>query len=427
MRVNDAVTSIFGAEGVRRLRRALLAALALCLPVSIAASNAVWLTLLGVCLLEIVFRPSRRRYRWTGLELFWLVYFVVSLVASCLSVDPRWSLSKLHSEVLILIFVLAAQCQTPAEARTHVRLLAGSAAVAALWGLAQYGCGIRWDSARGVLTVPDALAGLPDVLTGALASWNGRATGFFNHPLTYAEVLLLVWPLLLAEGFGVVGQKRVWAWSGALAVLAALGASGSRGVWLSLIGLLALWAVFRRQRRVAAALGGVLLLGVLLMAVSPMARSRFTSMFRPRADSSNAVRLSLWEVSWQKWQANPVWGVGIGHVHISPKELRWPGPRTDMDWTEVHNIFLQMGVERGFLGLAAYLLFLLVMGKLFWRAETEGRIPGVFWGFLGLVMAGMTESWTHDSEVVMVLYFLLGCACAGGTHPSAAGRRLSRD
>jgi hypothetical protein len=56
------------------------------------------------------------------------------------------------------------------------------------------------------------------------------------------------------------------------------------------------------------------------------------------------------------------------------------------------------------------------MGRLLWRAARSGPPAlGIFFGFVGLLFAGMTESWTNDSEVVMCFYFLAGTAWALGS------------
>jgi O-antigen ligase len=87
-----------------------------------------------------------------------------------------------------------------------------------------------------------------------------------------------------------------------------------------------------------------------------------------------------------------------------------------MTWTETHNIYLQSVVERGLPGLAVFLWLLAVMGRLLWRAARSGPPAlGIFFGFVGLLFAGMTESWTNDSEVVMCFYFLAGTAWALGS------------
>ncbi len=403
-------------------RKIAVGLLAFCLPVSIAASNLAWGAALGVFLLGVLLRPGWRRYRWTGLEWPWLAHAGVTLLAWVFSQDRVAGARHVMSEGLIVVFFLAAQAQEPEDVPRNLGLFLGALTVAALWGVLQYAAGLNWDSAARQLSGPAWTEALPAALARRLAAWNGRAVGFYNHPLTYAEVLLLAWPLLLAGALFTTGRQRRFWGAGALAVLGAVLASGSRGVWLSLAAAVALWALVKRQKRLMAVMALLLALGAAAAAASPFLRNRLLGLVHLRQDSNSLVRLGLWDRSLRLMAEHPLLGVGPGNVHIRPDELRWGGSRPDMDWTEVHHIFFQMGVERGVLGLAAYVALLIALGRMFWRASGAGWSSGLWVGFTGLVLAGLTESWSHDSEVVMCLLFLAGCASALSRAPSRGDR-----
>ncbi len=401
------------------IQRVLLGLLAFCLPLSIAASNVAW----GLCalffLVCLLVDPSSRRYRWTGLEMVWLVYFSVTVLTSLLSSDPGLSVKKLKAECLVIIFVLASQWQSREDVERNVRVFLFSIVAAALAGICQGLFGLSLNSAEETLSVPQWAGFLPECVLNTLASWNGRAIGFFNHPLTYAEVLILGLPILLAGILSYGGRLRLCWGIGALLVLGGIIASQTRGVWLSVMGMLVIWTFCKRQKSLIMVFGGVVLLGLLALAVSPSLQNRFSSIYDVKSDNSNMIRLGLWDKSVKMIKEKPVLGVGIGHIHIPGKDLKWKGDPRNLDWTEVHNIFLQMAVERGFVGLLAFLALLFVMGRIFWQAGQKGGwAEGLFFGFVGLVLAGFTESWTHDSEVMMSLFFLLGCA-------SSLNKRLS--
>jgi O-antigen ligase len=392
-----------------------LAAFALCLPFSIAAANVAWASSLILFLLSRAARKDFSGYRPTGLEWPWTLYFCFSVLSSVLSEDPGRSVAKLQSEGLILVAVLAAQAQSPESAGRNLRIFLGALGVAALWGCLQYALGINRISVSGEFVSPDWFRSLPDRLKKIFSLWNGRAVGFYNHPLTYAEVLLLGWPMGVAALLFASRRESRWGGLAAGAILAAVAFSGSRGVWLSLTAATLLWWAVRRDKRLAVLLVAVFIVWAGAVRSSPLLRERAAALSSVKRDSSNVVRLGLWDASMKMIRENPVWGVGIGNVRVKPDELRWGGSRPDMIWTEVHNIFFQMAVERGLLGLAAFLWFLARMGAVFWRVR-DAAAPvlarGFFFGWVGLVAAGATESWTHDSEVMLALFFLLGTACA---------------
>ncbi len=136
------------------------------------------------------------------------------------------------------------------------------------------------------------------------------------------------------------------------------------------------------------------------------------------ANQSNRIRLGLWAKSIDLMRAHPLFGVGPKQVRIRPEELRWGGSEPNKIWTETHNMYLQAGAERGVVGLGVFLWFLMVLGRTLWSArKRDPALAGVFWGFIGLLVAGLTESWFNDSEVVMSLYFVAGTALRGWTAP----------
>jgi O-antigen ligase len=167
----------------------------------------------------------------------------------------------------------------------------------------------------------------------------------------------------------------------------------------------------RRDRKILAVLLGGVLLAVVAVFASPALRHRAASIGDRHHDSSNRIRLGLWTRSIELIRDNPWVGVGPGRARIPAAALRWGGSLPDEIWTEMHNIYLQAAVERGLVGLGFFLWFLAAAGRALWRAQArDPALAGVFWGFVALLLAGMTESWFNDSEVVMSLYFALGTA-----------------
>jgi len=382
------------------------ALLAFCLPLSIAASNvAGGLALLSAAAVWAL-DPASRRYRWTGVEIPWALLFAAAIVSSLLAEDPSRSLGKLRPEYLILFFVLAAQAHTPGDARRSLSLYAAAAGLAGLWGAVQAAVGVNYSPFHRDILIPPGMEHWPRWFLEALALQNGRAAGFFSHPLTYAEVLLLAWPLLLA-GLLRGGKALLWLFGLAL-VSAGLLVSGSRTVWATVPLLLLVWAVVRRDKRVGVALLLALVGFGAALAGSPALRQRAASVAALGKDPSSQIRWSIWKGSVDEMRAHPVAGVGAGGLRVPTDVAPW-GPRV---WTETHNIFLQMAVERGLPGLAAFLFFLFALGRLFWRVPRGDLAGALFFAYVGLLSAGLTESWCSDSEVVMNLYFLAGTACA---------------
>jgi len=381
-----------------RARDAALVCLGGVLPLSLAAANVLWAAA-ALLSLPLLFR---RPWRWrpTGVEIPWLAGVVWAVVSALFS-DAAGLGHALRSEVLVLVFVLAVGVGgTGSLPRRWFFWTLGAAAVGML-GIVQWFQ--PWD--RGL---PSSVDGVSAWAVRAFSNKGGRAVGLYSNAITYAEVLALAG--LTALG-GVFPVRRGVRWAAIAAAGAGVFFSQTRGVWLAAFGALTLWGLVRRDRKILAVLLGGVLLAVVAVFASPALRHRAASIGDRHHDSSNRIRLGLWTRSIELIRDNPWVGVGPGRARIPAAELRWGGSLPDEIWTEMHNIYLQAAVERGLVGLGFFLWFLAAAGRALWRAQSrDPALSGVFWGFVALLLAGMTESWFNDSEVVMNLYFVLGTA-----------------
>lgn len=371
---------------------AFLAGLAFVLPISIALSNVMW----GGALLVGMGLWARNKFRvnWTGMELPWALFLLAGIAAAVGADTPARAFRSLRGEILAVVFLLAAH--GVGDGWKQLRLFSAGAIVAAVWGLVQKGVGLE-----GPLS--------PAWLGRLICLKSGRSPGFYSHPITFAEMLLLAGALIL--GLGLAGRMRRWGPALALVSAAAL-LSQTRGVWLGMGFLLMAWTVLRRDQRVAKVLG-ILVVGLgLVFVLSSDLRHRVASISDTKVDFSNRIRLGLWEKSIESIRRHPVIGAGPGHFRVKGADLRYSHEyEPERVWTETHNVYLQVAVERGFVGLGLFILFLSSVGRLLWNAaRIQPALWGLFFGFLGLMVAGVTESWYNDSEILMCLFFLVGTA-----------------
>ena len=245
-----------------------------------------------------------------------------------------------------------------------------------------------------------------------------RARGFFSIYMTQAGVLLL---LLLATLPRLLSAPLAFAWAPAawIAGAAGLAATLTRGAWVGLVaGSLTVLPATRRGR-------GLLLIGAALVAVAAVAgpyelAKRLQQTVDPRAEGV-AERVYMWRSGLAMWRQHPVLGVGPGGVKrhypefVQPEALK---RRTG----HVHNAALQMMVERGVLGLAAWLWIWVAFYRHVWRAW-RGRDPargcarvllaGAAAAVTGFLIASLFEHNFGDSEVVLMLWTVMALAFVG--------------
>lgn len=385
---------------------------------SIAATHIIWIPLavmwFGGALLR---RPG---FRWCAKPLgapsfgIGTVVCLSGLVAGTL----RSSLRRLRSYSNWLVCFLVAS--VPADQRAAVRglrwFLAGSLITAAL-GLMQCGIGMIQVDSGAFEQVPRMLRGWPPTVLGYLTTLHGRAIGTRSHPLTYAEGLLFAWGLLLALWLRRHGWCRFWAGMGSLLVGAALIWSKSRGPWFAAAAILGLaWTIERRR---VPLWGLVVLLGILGgMSVHPQIRARIQTISDVQ-EGSHTIRSNLWRTGWRMWKDHPWLGVGPRNV----SRFYWayqPAPHVGETWGDVHDLYLQVLVEQGVMGLGIFVWFmwtlLAYLAKAYrkYREEAEHApwFLGMFLGAVGCFLAGLTETTLGDSEILFTLAFVTGSAMA---------------
>ena len=193
----------------------------------------------------------------------------------------------------------------------------------------------------------------------------------------------------------------------------------TRGAWIALFaGALVLCFLVRKR---ALVLGTVVALAAALAFSFVFARDQgrtiaVTELATRPADRNVATRLVLWQISWELFREHPVFGVGMGDYTIeADKRLRKREVRTTVD---THNVYLHLLATRGVVGFIPFLIYFVVLlrslARVYARAGPSlveryyaaGAIAAV-----AAVMAGaLTENNVDDSEVFMVLMFLVGIA-----------------
>jgi O-antigen ligase len=392
------------------VRSVLLGAFVAGLGVSITLSQAA-LALLTLLLLWSLRDPAARAAaRWP----LWppvLAFSAVSVLSALLSGHPAASLEA--AKGLLLVAALYVTVDAVRDPEAAGRLLFGltlAATVAAVVGLLQVG----------LCPGPDAPAAGPRWLYHRC----GRAHGFFSIYMTLAGVLSLVLlatlPRLLPGG----GEARryVGPW---LLMLGGLVATYTRGAWIGFAaGVLTVAATVRRGRWLL--LAGLLLLAGGALVGPPELRHRFLSMADPE-ESGVRERVYMWRSGLAMWRERPVLGIGPGGVKREYPRYALP-EAVKKRTSHVHSTPLQILVERGVLGLAAWLaiwvaFFTRCIGLLR-RLPREARsaralVVGSLAALTAFLIAGLSEHNFGDSEVVMVAWVLMALPWAvEGTGPA---------
>lgn len=456
--------------------------LAFAAPHSIAGAQTAWLAGMFFWAIRFAFRPQTKLTR-TPVDYLLLGFFILTGLAAFLSYEPMVSIGKLRAASLFTIIYLVVQNVPSLKV---VRLLAltliASCSINVLFTLGErvigrgvkvygvsqsgplYRAGIRdgdtlldvdgmklkepsqlvdvlsqpqrsdagvriyrheWQPvfkvARGELlpgNSPEEKLGISNWSQGR--DW--RASGFYGHYVTYAEVLQLIFAITLGL-FVCLPKKRsragVFLIVAQAGFLSALLLTVTRAVWLGCLissTLILLLTMRRRTMIIVTALAIPLILAGLFVL-----QQKRNVGFLDRSDHSTTWRETVWAEGTRLLVSNPRHLlIGVGMDSIKKRSKQWglfDNGRIPMG--HMHSNFLQIALERGVPALLLWLAFLFVYARTVWRRIREGMsVPwiergillGALGGLVGFFVSGVVHYNWGDSEVVMVLYFVMGLA-----------------
>jgi O-antigen ligase len=362
------------------------------LPGGLLYTQAALLIAAGAWLLHTLSRPTQALFQGRLTPVLLLLVWVLALASATTPYDQ----SEGFKETLRWSTVLLVYLVTLSRLRGGTALQDGR-------GLVLVGCLI-------LATTAMAAVGLWQFATGdgpeSFAIAGGRfvrAYGTTGQPNSFAGYLNMGWPLALALSAGLLinGVHRrsgalllaVLACGGAtLLLLAALGASFSRGGWVGALGggmalLLALVPALHQQARrrvwygLGLALAGVAVLLVLanvgLLPAALAGRLQSIShnlrLFDVRtvqitpANFAVVERMSHLQAGWDMLRSHPLLGVGPGNYTLAYEghSAFQATPYALHPWYtsrgHAHNYYLHIAAEAGIAGLAAYLLLLVAL------------------------------------------------------------------
>ncbi len=288
-------------------------------------------------------------------------------------------------------------------------IVSGAGALVGLYFITQYPHYPGLDKVAVISSILDLIGRI----TPNLAFWT---------PVANSIAALLEGLIFLAIGVGWAAQQRGLRWFAlacagmmALAVLF----TSSRGAWLA-VGLAALlWAaVFLRPARW---LGYALLAGLALLAAVVLFSGDIQALGRiPLIDRTVAPlfirpdRLDVYRGSLQLIQDLPLTGVGLGGqfaMNYSKYVLLIQVPYLEYS----HNLYLEVWLQQGLLGLFAWIWLLAALIFVVVRAQRQGHnrlFEGAWVGLAAVYLHGVTDARQYSDWWSWLVFFLLMGICA---------------
>ena len=377
------------------LSRALFPIFVVGLACSITLSEST-LALLTVLWLWRLRDPEVRRDQPWSLGIFIALFGAATLLSALASDVPGRSLLAARGTLTAFAFFVTADTLRGTDrVERFLGLLGICAALLGAMGLVQ------------VMTCPTSTP-----TTWPLAWFYARcerARGPFSIYMTLGGILAM---LLLVGLPRLLTARRTRArWIMWLITLGGLGATYVRGAWVGFTAGLGVMLLTVRRGR------AIMLVGLaLVVAIALLGPERLSARIRSLADPHDGTareRLYMWKSGLVMWREHPWLGVGPGGVSRLYRQYAQP-EAVRKSTSHVHNSPLQVLVERGVVGLAAWLAMWVAFFVLVWRLlrslgehERERTIVvGSLAAIAGFLVTGLTEWSFGDAEVVLIAWTL---------------------
>ena len=346
-----------------------------------------------------------KEQRWP-LGIPFVLFVLACLIAVVNAYDVNYSYSSLKKLLEFLIFFWVLNCVRDNNLRNSLSLiLITSATLAGLFGLYQYWQVFDFNQKFSIFIVNE-----------------NRPEGTLSTYMTFAGLLMLAGVIALAK---ILFQKPTHKWLlGSIGIITlSLLLNLSRQAWFGFL-IALIFLVFFWRKKI------LLLIPIILLVIyvaSPLPVQQRVKSMLSGEDVTFQMRTALWKGGWEIFKDYPLTGCGFRCVDLVNSQ--YPDPTGYVArFRGMHNNLIQVAVDTGILGATAWLgIWFCFFRFLYHKAIDLGKNVFEHWSIFGssaavlaFLAAGFFETNFYDSEVAMVLYFIMALPFSGTQYTSKA-------
>jgi O-antigen ligase len=335
-------------------------------------------------LFKVHLTKSWKEIRGTPLGLPILCFCLASVLAVITSLDLATSLKPLKKILQFAVFFWVVNTvEDERQKDSLIKLLIAAGVLASLVGFSQ-----AWTTAVSLET---------------------RVSGTMSVYMTFAGLLMLVGLFALGRVlFNETKERWVIAAVGIIAfcLLLTLTRQAWLGFFVGIVTLIIFW-----NKKYLLALPAIMV-GLLLFSPESV-KDRLFSLIDLK-DWTLQARFFLWQGGWEIFKDYPITGCGFKCVDVIHPQYSDPSGYIAR-YRGLHSNIFQLLVDIGILGFAAWLsiwvAYLLTMYKKWSQLANDNSralVMGSTAAVMGFLAGGLFETNFYDSEVVMLLYFIMG-------------------
>ena len=367
-------------------------------------------TLMAFAFLLVLFHAGAMHTRSFRLDVrsigfYPLVLFGSMFLAVAFSYAPSLSLRFLvyHISAALCVLVTVSAVRYTEDLK---RLVAGGGfcvLVSSLYGVYQRIQGVEVNESYVDLTVNE---GMP-----------GRVESFFDNPNTFAEVLILLLPLVLALILCSHRPLSRLVACGVFAVgIVALGMTYSRASWVGMACAMVVMVFLWKPKLIPA----FVVLSILCVPFLPDTIWHRILTITNTSDSSTASRIPLYEAAIEVIRKSPISGAGLGtaatQAYISDFNLY----HAQAPFVHAHNFFLEVWIEAGLLGIVGF------VSAMLWNIKKTAHTVrhcrpsaartitcGACAAMCGAMVCGLADYLWNYPIVMCIFWFVFAVGSAG--------------
>ncbi len=335
--------------------------------------------------------------------LFFLTVFIALFTSDDTSLSVRFFL--FHLAAFLFTLLIVSSIQKPEQLLNLLTLVALGLLVCGI-----YGC---WQAYTGV----EVVASQQDVLLNQ--GMPGRIYSFFDNPNNFAEILVMLLPLILALLFAAKNWfARILSLAALIVGVISLAATYSRSGWIGIAVALIVFLAMVNWK----AIPFVLILGVLLLPLLPQTVFNRILTIGNSSDTSTTYRFYIYNSTFDLLKDYWFKGTGLGSDTMVQAFQNYPLMPDGNHPVHSHDNYLQMWAELGIFGGVFHIGALMAQWKQGILAHhrngsADRRIKlilaGAVGAFSGILVIGIVEyTWYYPrNQIIFWVLFGIIAAC----------------
>ena len=370
-------------------------------PTMILALTVAYIT---VCYL-LKLSQGKRSITVRSVDLFIIIFMALIYFGGVVSVSAATSLKPALLFICMMLgyFITANLINTPDLLKRVTSALISSAVLVSLYGLFQNFFG----------TVSSAWQD-----TDMFSSIAGRVVSTFENPNVLAEYLILIIPFAAAMLFTSDTAKERFS---NLLIAAFMGLclvfTWSRGGWVGFLIGMFIFFIFMTRKTLIFLFFGILSIPFLPYVLPQNIILRITSIGN-MSDGSTSYRVHIWDAVIKMLGDCFTSGIGIGEGAFAEVYPLYSFAGIEAA-PHSHNLFFQITVELGIIGLAVFIIamFLLVKNSVSFAAKSFDRREKLLTyagmcGILSFLAQGMTDYVWYNYRIFLMFWLIVGLTTA---------------